>query len=615
MAPEPLPVGLQVWISPNSVNSYLTLAIVVATLACLLFEVLPIGLVAVMAPLVLVLATELFGLDILTGTELWAGLGHPAVVAVGGMFVVSHALSRTGALNFVGEALANVASRGRRRILVLIITLTVFLSGVVNNTTVVLVFLPVILGMCEKMNQPPSRYLIPLSFASIMGGMTTLLGTTTNLIVAEAGRKAVLDVFGEPLFDVGMWDFLPMGLVFVLAGAIYLVFAAPRLLPDRHALNMTLSRGIPSEYVTEVALKKDSDLLGKTIKEVASRLELRVLQLIRGGVVLPPAPDVKLELDDVFLAKGTPSAIMDLTNSGTVMPNLQRGGVQARQVDMTLAEVIVPPGSRWIGHPVGDIGFRARYGVAVVALQRHGDHLREQVGNVRVEPADMLLVQGQVESLRNLRASENLILIEGVARQVKRRSHGPRALGVLFIFVGLISTGLLDIPTGAVLAAGLMIITRCLTIQDAYRAVDWDVILLLAGFLGLGKAMENVGLASDIAHGFVAAVGDAPMWLVIGALYALTSFASDVLSNTATAALMVPVVVKAAELLHMHPGALLMTVAYGASASFLTPVGYQTNLLVFAPGGYRFKDFIRIGLPLRLIYCVLAAALIPVLCS
>ncbi len=575
----------------------LTLVVLAATTVLLVTEALPIGIVALLGPVVLVLG------GVLDAQELWQGLAHPAVVAIAAMFVVSAGISRTNALGFLGDGLTRISERGPRYVLVVMMAAVALISAFTNNTTVVLVGLPVLLAMCEKTDQPPSRYLIPLSFASIFGGMMTLVGTSTNVVVAELSPPDVV---------LGMWTFLPMGAVYVLAGVLYMAFVGVRFLPDRMALSMTLSRGIPTEYVTEAEIGAGSVLIGKTLDEVSQRNEVQVLELVRNGIIEVPRPDAVLRDGDVLILKGAPGQIVDLSRSGAnIVPTEDDRHVTTRDVDMTLAEVIVPPGSRWIDRRVSDIGFRSRYGVSVMALQRHGHHLRQKVGDVYVEPADMLLVQGTVDALRNLRASENLILVEGIEENVPRRAKAPLALSVLLAFVLLVSFTDLGLATCAITCGIAMVLSRCLTAQQAYSSLDFNVLLPLVGFLALSTALEKTGLAQDAASTTMSLLDGAPMWLIVAVLYAITAFASDILSNGAVAALMVKIVVPAAALLGVDPTIFLMTVAFAASAAFLTPVGYQTNLLVYGPGGYRFGDFIRVGLPLRLIFIVLAAVFVP----
>ena len=591
-----------------STEAIITLAILLGTVVCLIREWLPVGLAAILAPLVLVL------LKVLEPKDMWAGLAHPAVVAVAAMFVVSTAVSRTGALSFLADGLSRVAQRGQRSVLVVLLVMVAAMSAFTNNTTVVLICLPVVLTLCDRTEQPPSRLLIPLSFASIFGGMMTLVGTSTNIVVAEEGRRAVRAEYGDQtLFDPGMWDFAPMGGVFLVAGLLYLVMFSQRLLPDRAALSMTLSKGVPSEYFTEAEIKAGSSLVGKQLGDVVARYKLRVIQLIRDAVILRPDQQKILREGDVLLLKGAPNRIADFsTGTGAdLLPDIEAEDVTTRGVDMTMAELIVPPRSRWLGRPVSEIAFRSRYGVSVIAVQRHGHHVRQKVGELRVEPADMLLVQGTLESLRNLRLSENFILIEGAERDLPSRKRAPVALAILAGFILLVATGLLDIATGAVVTAAAMVLFRCLTAQQAFDSFDWNVLFMLAGFLGLGVALEKVGLAHDAAEHLMGLLQGAPGWIVIGTIYLLTAFLSDLLSNTAVAALMVPIVVQAAHLHQARPEPFVMAVAFAASAAFLTPLGYQTNLLVFGPGGYQFKDFIKIGLPLRISFIILAAAFIP----
>ena len=592
-----------------SMDAVITLLVLFATVMVLVLDLLPVGLTAILAPLLLVL------LRVLEPQEMWSGLAHPAVVAVAAMFVVSAGISRTGALGFLADGLSTIAQHGRTYLLIVLLIVVAVMSAFTNNTTVVLICLPAVLAMCERMEQPPSRFLIPLSFASIFGGMMTLVGTSTNIVVAEEGRKAVQAANnGQVLFDPGMWDFAPMGAIFLVVGLTYLVIVGPRLLPDRVALSMTLSRGIPSEYFTEAEVHAESSLIGTSLGDVASKYKLRVVELIRSGVVRVPDPKRTLQADDVLVLKGSPKQIADFSSgSGAgLLPGIETEEVATRSVDMTLAEVIVPPRSHWIGRLVREIGFRSLFGVSVIAVQRHGHHVRQMVGELKIEPGDMLLVQGTVESLRKLRLSENSILIEGSGGHAPVRKKAPLALAILALFVLLVATGLLDIATGAVFAAALMVVCRCQTLQQAFDAFDWNVLFMLAGFLGLGVALDKVGLAQDAAEWLMLLLRDRPAWMVIGAIYVLTAFMSDVLSNVAVAALMIPVVVQAAKVHDARPEPFIMAVAFAASAAFLTPVGYQTNLLVFGPGGYQFKDFIRIGLPLRFIFIFLAAIFIPI---
>lgn len=598
-------------------DKVITVAVLLVTTIFLVKEWLPQSLLALLAPLTLVLA------GVIEPQTMWNGLAQEAVVAIGGMFVVSAGLSKTGALGFLGEVFARLAARGRRRIVITMMLGVAVLSALVNNTTVVLVFLPVVLAMCERIDHPPSRYLIPLSFASIFGGMMTLIGTTTNVVVAGAGRDAVAALGTGVTFEPGMWTFTPVGLIFTVAGALYMATIGIKLLPDRVALSMTLGAGKVTEYVTEAEITENSPFVGKTLGEVVEATGLRVLQLIRNDVIEVPSPERAMQAGDVLLVKGAPGQLLELHGSdrSEVEVGLQEdeqeeseeAPLKTRGVNMTLAEVIVPPGSRWVGRQVQAIGFRARYGVSVIALQRHGHHIRQKVGEIIVEPADMLLVQGTVDSLRRLRASEHMILVEGVQNDVKLRKMAPRALGVLGLFVFLVATQMTDVATASLCAACSMVLSRCITITEAFSSMDWNVVFLLVGFLVLGQTMDQVGVSADIATFVCGNLEGAPVWLTVAILYALVAFMSDILSNQAAAALMVPVVVNASVLLGIHPETLLMTVAFAASAAFLTPVGYQTNLLVYAPGGYRFADYIRVGFPLRILFIIIAAIFIPMM--
>ncbi|MFH0947318.1 MAG: SLC13 family permease [Planctomycetota bacterium] len=591
-----------------SLDAWITVGVLASTVVFLIRETLPIGLVALLAPLVLVLT------GVLEDHEMWKGLSNPAVVAVGAMMVVSEAVSRTGALGFLGDGLARLEKHGQRFVLLALAATVALMSAFTNNTTVVLVFLPVVLSMCKKQGLAPSRFLIPLSFASILGGMTTLVGTSTNVVVAEVGRREVLNAYGEDLFNPGMWDFLPLGAIFMLAGIAYLVILGPRLLPDRVVLSMSLSSGVPTQYFTEADVPDGSPLVGQPLADVTRKFGVRVIELIRREVIEIPRPETLLEAGDTLLLTGSPGQIIDFSDraGASLLPGMEPSDLKTRGVELTLAEVIVPPRSQWIHRRIKEIGFRSRFDVDVIAVQRHGHHVRTQVGDLRVQPADMLLVQGTPESLRKIRQEDSLILLEGVSGQIQNRRKAPIALGVLALFVGLVAILRIDLAVAAVVAAAVMVLLRAVTLQQAYQSFDWNVLFMLAGFLGLGTALEKTGLARDTATAMITLLADAPLWMVFGTTYLLAAFLSDIITNAAVAALMVPVMVQASRLLDMSPVPFLMTVAFAASAAFLTPMGYQTNLLVYGPGGYRVSDFVKIGLPLRLGFAVIAAFLVPV---
>ena len=591
-----------------NLDQIMTLIVLALMVVTLLAEWLPVGLVGIMAPLVLVL----------TGTiesqTMWSGLSQPAVIAVAGMFVVSAAVSRTGALGFIGDSFAHLGRSGMKRILGPMMLVVAVLSAFINNTTVVLVMIPVVLTMCERLKQAPSRFLIPLSFASIFGGLVTLVGTSTNVVIAEAGRAAVEEFAPGYSFAPGMWAFTPVGVILLCAGVLYMVTLGQRLLPRRGGLTVPLGRGVPSEYVTEVEILPGSGLSGRTIADIQERFHgLRVLQVIRDDVILPPAGDLEIRENDVLLVKGRASDIVEIGTGGgaSLLPDVSPKDVRTRDVNTTLAEVIVPPGSRWVGRPVKEIGFRSRYGVSVIAVQRHGHHVRQKVGDLRVEPADIILLQGPLENLRNLRVSDNLILIEGVGKDIKLKSRAPLALVGLVLFVGLISTGLLHVATAAVLSATFVVLAGCITLKEAFDSVDWNVIFILAGSLVLGDAVNRVGLDAMAAEGIKETIAGLPPSLVVAVFFGLAAFLTDLITNGAAAALLVPLAVQTAVQLETSPEPVLMAVAYGASSAFLTPIGYQTNLLVYAPGGYRFRDFLRVGLPLRILFWILVAVFVP----
>jgi di/tricarboxylate transporter len=590
-----------------------TVCILAAVVVLLILERLPGGLVGIAGGLALVLT------GVLDAPTLLGCLSHEGVVSVAGMFVISAAVTRTGALGFVADAIVRRGGRGASLLLILVL-ITSLISAFLNSTAVVLVMIPIVLAMCERLDEPPSRYLIPLAYAAILGGSLTLIGTSTNVIaVAEAGRAAERILGSREAIQVGLFTFTPLGLCAVAAGAAYLVLVGRRLLPDRTALSMTLSSGVPVDYVTEVEIGAGSKLGGRTVSTAFAqdRRGLRLLQLIRSDVVATPHPDLVIQAGDVLLLKGPPGEILALHNDAgtTVLPAsepLDGGDARKpRNVDLTLAELIVGPLSNWIGKRIDALGIRALYDVAVIAIQRHGHHIRASVGRQELAAGDTLLVQGTVEGLRKLRASDNVVLLEGVEQQVALRSRAPFALAALVAFAILVSFTD-SVSVAAVTIAAALVLVRCLTFQEATRSLDWNVLLLLAGSLSLGLALQKTGLAADTAGWLVGLTRGAPAWVTLGCVYVATLLITEFVSNGTAAALMIPIGIEASARIGVAPLPFVMAVAFAASAAFVIPMGYQVLLFVYGTGGYRLRDYVLVGLPLDLILAAVAIGLIPV---
>lgn len=588
-------------------DAVITLSILVLMLVLLVTEWIPHGVTGL-----LTIAALAAG-GVLTSAEAFSGLMNPAVVTVACMYVISAAVSRTGAAAVVADRIRGSGRTGSpAQAFYGILAITMLLSGFVNNAPLVLIFLPLVLGLANGMGEPPSRLLIPLSFVSILGGMCTLVGTSTNLIVASS----LQEVSGGQL-QIGMFDFAPLGIILAIVGSAFVLIFRRRLLPVRASLDLQTRRGVAVEYMTEIALHKGSALVGCTLRDVQERdllgEGLTVLEVVRGEVIRVPRPELSLGVGDLLLVKGNSDAVLQLRleHEKSGAENGQSDAV--RGVALTLFEVVVTPGSAWIGQRVSKLGLRDRFDSSVFAVQRHGTHLREKIGQLRLLAGDVLLLQGTDESLVKLRTSQNALVVEGVDQIARDTRRAPLAILALAAFVALAVTRVVPIEVAALIAALLAVLTRCLSARSAYESIGWDVLFLVAGTLAFGKAFELTGLAQSTAAIVLDAGDSLGPQAVLAALLVFTTVLTQVLSNNATAAVMTPVAYELGQAIDgTGPMPFVMAVAFGANCCFLTPFAYKTNLIIYGPGGYAFRDFLRLGLPLTLLYLLIAAALLPI---
>ncbi len=603
---------------PMTPEQYWVLSVLFGTLVLLVAEILPPGITGLTSIGFLVLGNFLVGEGVAPHNEAFVGLINPAVIAVAAMFVISAGITRTGAVGLMVNRFMPEGVESKRHYIILLLFVLVG-SAFMNNTPLVLIFMPVMLGLATRLGKAPSKMLIPLSFVSIMGGMCTKIGTSTNIVVASAV---------EPPLEMKTFDFMPMGIILAVVGVAFIVFLGDKLLPARASLG--LGSNMQAEYMTEMEIVANSKFVGKKICEFipTQGKSVRVLQHIRNDVIHAADPNIELRAGDLLLIKGDPATIIQLHRSGetgvmrTVNLSVEEDSIHTRRVAMSLVEVIVKPGSRWVGRRVQDVGFRERYGVGIFAVQRHGSHLREKVEDLSLKPGDILLVQGPVQNLENLKVSDAFFVVEGVAARIPHTFKAPVAIFGILIFLGLAMAMPSHVHVAALAAALVMVIGRCVTANEAYASLDWDVLFLLGGTMSLGAAFDRTGLASLIAEHLVSFTSPYGERAAICGIFCFTALITQVLSNNAAAAVMTPLAYAAgmqfalAKDVGASPEAAMpfvMAVAFGASCCFLTPIGYGTNLIVYGPGGYRFKDFLKLGLPLTLIFSILATALLPII--
>ena len=556
----------------------------------------------------LMIVVVLGALGILEPKTLLLGFSNEALVTIAAMFVLSAALMRSGLVRALGGKLAEFSRGSPVRFMVMALSAVCFMSAFINNTPVVVVFIPAVLTVCARLGASPSKFLMPISFASMLGGSCTLIGTSSNILIAS--YAAGID------FEVGMFEFTGVGVVIVLVGMSYLLLFSWRLLPNHTTIASTLSADEAKEYITQVSLGPDSDLIGKNLAETPlASAGIKVAELIRGDRVQRLEAEMPLIEGDVLLIRGELNKILELDrqHSISITPDLQEDGSEVKRVEMTLFELMVAPESPLIGQSCRQLGLRQRFDVSVFALQRRGRHHQREIADLELKMGDILLVRGSSEALENLRRKNEFILLEGVHDEVIEPHKAPLALGTILLVVLLAATGLAPISVLALGGAAFLVISGVLTARDAYSSIDWSVLVLIAGMIALGTAMDQTGALEIAAEQLYMVTGgwgpNATLWV----FYFMAAVLSLLILNKPAAVLCAPLGIELADKLGCNPEPFIMAVAFAASTAMATPMGYQTNLLVYGPGGYNYRDFVFFGLPLNILVGVVACLLIPII--
>jgi di/tricarboxylate transporter len=533
---------------------------------------------------------------------------NDAPLTVACMFVLSAALERTGAIAQIGGWLQRFGGRSDLSLLAVMLPVVVCVSAFVLNTPVVVVFLPILISLAARRNTKPSKLLIPLSYASIFGGCCTLIGTSTNLIVSATAHR-----LGQP--PLAMFELTKIGVILAAVGLVYLLTVGRKLLPERETLASILETTGSREYLTEVVVVPGSRLIGRRLAETPLRAlpHTRVLELARAGNALPsPWDDVVLEAGDRLRLSTVLSAVMELKGLKGVemLPHAELGLAPMGSERAMVVESVIGPNSELAGKTIEEVNFGRRYGVLILAVHREGRNLREDFSRLTLRFGDTILLEGPESAIQKLQADRNFLLLTDVWRPTNRWKAAA-GIGVLAAVVALSACRVLPLSVSGLIGAVAVVLAGCLKVEDAYKAINWKIMFMLFGMLSLGVALEKTGAARFLATGLIHGVGWLGPGAVLSAVYLLTSVLTEFLSNTAVAVLLTPIVVDAALALGVDARPFIIAVALGASASFATPVGYQTNTLVYGPGGYHFRDFVKVGLPLNVLFWILSSWLIP----
>lgn len=541
--------------------------------------------------------------------------GNSAPLTIAGMFIVSAALERTGAIDLITGYLRKLVKLPYRGFMFVMILGVAGVSAFVNNTPVVIVLMPVILSLSREMGVASSKLLIPLSYASIFGGTCTLLGTSTNLLASGI----LLDAGHDP---IGMFELASVGLPILAFGSIYLVLFGNKLLPHRETLTSILSDEERKEFITEAFIREGSDLHGKTAKEgELLKHGIRLLEIVRHGIAVPGDPrDHKLQYGDRLVLACRPSGVAEAHSMKgiTIQTELAEGLETIVTDEGALVEGVVAPHASIADLTLGEINFRQRFRMVVVAVHRKGTNQRERLSNLRLQAGDTLLMMGSTASIDSLANSDEIIILDRPRVPARSlRIKMPIAIATTIGIVTMATLNLVPIVSAVCLGVAIILLTGCMKAKDAYASVEWSILIIIFGMLALGQAMDSSGASLLIAEnmtGLVAQFAPAHLQNVImlALIYVITSTFTEFLSNNAAVALMIPIALGIAVTLGVDPRPFVVASCIAASASFATPIGYQTNTYVYGVGGYRFFDFTKVGLPLNLICFAVTVSVVPI---
>lgn len=590
---------------PITTEIILVIVILTAAIGLFISDRLRVDVVALLVLVALVIS------GLLTPEEAISGFASPAVVTVWAVFIISGGLYQSGVADRLAQAMLRLAGEDELRLLIVIMFTAGVMSAFMNNIGAVAILLPAVVSISRQMNIPPSKLLMPLAFAALLGGNMTLIGTPPNILAS-----AILQEYGgiEPF---RFFDFLPMGLIVLAAGVIYMTLVGRRLLPDRSS-DGELTNAYPvRDYLTEVRVEATSPLVGKTVSETAfgERYDLRILHVRHSRELLGPFTEYHIEPNDVLLIEGPPQDILWAAHQQGLRPVGDWSGAQWHPEegpdDLQLAEITLAPNGRYAGSTLKEINFGAKYGLTVLAIRHDGESLVTHLGDVRLSFGDSLLVQGASDRMNLLRRDPNFMMLDRPPIELRRTRKGPLAIAILLGVLLTVTMGWLEVSITMLAGALLMVIFGVLSMDEAYRTIDWQSVFLIAGMLPLGIAMEETGTARLLADQLVQLVGGLGPLAVLGGVFVLTGLLTEVISNAAAAVLMVPISIDAAFGLGANPQPFVMAVVIAASTSFLMPVGHQVNVIIMGPGGYKFADYARVGVWLNLILLGLSVTVLP----
>ena len=582
------------------------------------FEIVPMEVTA-LGTLGLLLVFNIITID-----EAISGFSNKAVITIGAIFIISKALVKTGFLEVLSNYLYRLGGNNSWVTFSIFFITTALISGFINNTAAVAIFIPLAIRICQKFHVSPTKILMPLSYAAIFGGTLTLIGTSTNLIVNTFLEDSLLEPFK-------MFEFAKLGCIFVTIGIFYNLIISKWVLPSRAITTSLTQKYHLSTYLTEFKLEENSLLIGKSINdlEISSKYDFDIVKIIRNKIDLTISlSDAVIRKDDVLLVQIN---INDIINFKKDLGLLLLSDIKLSQNELTgnnhvLIEGLIPQNSTIIGKTLSQLNYRNTYNSFVLAIKRHAELLRDKVAHVKLKFSDTLLIMIPKDKIEKIRQSNDLIILEELDIHLKYERYWWLSIMVIPVIMILASLQILSITEGAILGSILLLVLRSISMEDVYEAINWPVIFLIALLIPIGTAMENTGAANFLSDYIIGLVGgwdfqiEEQIFYVISILYFITFITSAFISNAAVAIILCPLAILLSNYFQsLDPSflvdptrAFLMAICFGASASFMTPIGYQTNLMVFAPGQYKFKDFMIAGFPITIIFWIVASYCIPI---
>jgi di/tricarboxylate transporter len=593
-----------------TIDNLLVLGILAVAVVLFVSEKLRVDVVAMLVLVALVLT------GLVTVEEAFSGFSSPAVITVWAVFIVSGGLTRSGVADLIARQVVRLAGRSQLRLTVLIMLAVGVMSAFMNNIGAVAILMPAVMSVARETDIPPSKLLIPLAWASLLGGNMTMIGTPPNILASS-----ILESYGN-IEPFRFFDFTPMGLVVLGAGILYMVLIGRHLLPKRTPGGELTDSYPVQEYLTEVRVEDDSPLLGKTVREadLENRYGLNVIHIhlcCQEGEAVSAMTDHRLQVGDELHLEATADAILASSQTLGLVPvpdrPIQPWEPEPERSAVELAEVVLAHTSSLRGKTLRQIDFRSRFGLAVLAIRHQGETLFARLGDISLDLGDSLLIQGPVDKVNLLRRERDFLLLDMPPLETRRTQNAPVSIAILLGVLVVVTAGWLHVSAAMFIGALLMVLSGTLTMDEAYRSIEWKSVFLIAGMLPLGLAMENTGTARLLADQIVGLVGGwGPLAVMMG-IFVLTGLLTEVMSNAAATVLAVPIAIDAAQGLGADPHAFVMAIVIAASTSFLMPIGHQANVLVFGPGGYRFFDYTKVGVWLNLVLMILTALVLPLI--